>query len=161
MSGQMVVLDTGPIRELITYRAVHDLGFARLRAQLQFLSEQSAHSKFIKFLSSYRTKVTSPSVVVELYHWIRKTDRTGHNRLWSLVHDEFKGMEMKEDLVALLEMPLDLVTRCGPADISLLILAQRHLPLDPMVVTIETELAAECSRARINAIRVQDIISQV
>ncbi|HWZ43152.1 MAG TPA: hypothetical protein VNW97_06730 [Candidatus Saccharimonadales bacterium] len=161
MSGQIVVLDTGPIRELITYRAVHDLGFASLRAQLQFFSAPSAYSKFTKFLSSYRRKVTSPSVVVELYHWIRKTDRTGHNRLWSLVHDEFKGMGMEEDLVTLLEMPLDLVARCGPADISLLILAQRHLPSQPMVVTIEAELAAECFRARINAIQIQEILTQV
>jgi hypothetical protein len=154
----MLILDTGPIRELITFKAVFGLGFMGLKRELHFLLGQTAYETFTRFLLPFRAKATASGVVVELHHWIRNTDRTGQVRMWSLVYDEFLAMGMDEQSVKLLDMPRDLVARCGPADISLLSLAKRHAPSGPLVVTIERELAAECQRAGIRALRVEDIL---
>ena len=80
--------------------------------------------------------------------------------MWSLVYDEFVRMGLDEQSIKLLDMKndLNLVARCGPADISLLSLAKRHASSDPLLVTIDRELAVECSRSGVRARRVEDIL---
>jgi hypothetical protein len=52
--GRLLILDTGPLRELVTFRAVFDLRFEKLRNQLIFLSHPLAYDRFSRFLASFR-----------------------------------------------------------------------------------------------------------
>ncbi len=142
----ILILDTGPIRELVTYRAVNDLGFMNLRHQLKHLSSIQAYQNCGRFLSSFRRKMTSASVIAELNCWIRGTRRAGQRQIWQLVHDEFNNMGMEEDIVRFLEMSLDLVTSHGPVDASLVEIARRNLVRNPTVITIDDRLRAECKK---------------
>src|SRR5579862_541991 len=120
MNHDLLLLDTGPIRELVKYQVVHTLGFEKLRRDLEFFLDSSAFDRFGRFLAPFRQKVTTTSVIVELYHWVRKTDPPGRARIWSLIYDEFTRMGIKEHTVKLLEMRTEIVARCGPTDCSLL-----------------------------------------
>ncbi len=85
MNHDLVLLDTGPVRELANHRAVEALGFEALRRNLNFFLDAAAFDRFGRFLSTFRQKVTTTAVIVELHHWIRKTESAGQSRLWALV----------------------------------------------------------------------------
>jgi rRNA-processing protein FCF1 len=154
MRYQLLLLDTGPIRELVTYRAVHDSRLKHLQGDLSFLWERSEYDRFSLFLSRFPKRATTSSVVAELYRWIR--DKPRRLELWELIYDEFKRMSMQEEVVKLLEMQPELVAQCGPADVSLLSLAQRHAVTNPTVLTKDRELWSACRGAKIDAIHVDD-----
>jgi hypothetical protein len=145
-----LILDTGPIRELVTYRAVNDLRFMSLRKELEHLSSLEAYQNCGHFLSLFRKKMTSASVIAELNYWIRCTRREGQRQLWQLVHDEFDNMGMEEDIVRFLEMGMDLVTKHGPVDASLVEIARRNPVHNPIVITIDDRLRAECEKVPIS-----------
>ncbi len=154
--GGLLILDTGPIRELVSFHAVDQFGFGRLRADLLFLKDTESYQTCGEFIASFRQKTTSASVVAELNYWIRKTDPPGQIRLWNRVYDEFRRMGMNEEVVRLVEMHVGLVTRFGPVDVSLIELARRHASLRPVILTTETRgFYDECVKAglRIRAFR--------
>jgi hypothetical protein len=157
---KLLLIDTGPLRELITFRAVFNLGFERLRKDLLFVSDVLSYETFGQYIGSFQTKSTTASVIVELDRWIRKTHSAGREQIWSLIYDEFRGMRMEEQIVKLLDMPMELVTRCGPTDVSLLTLALQQFDSEPVVLTIDRELVSECSNARIHTIQIQEIIGR-
>src|ERR1700691_2685612 len=101
---ELLILDTGPIRELVLFHAVDQLQFEGLRGNLKWIVEQDAYIRCTQFIGSFHRKTTSASVVAELNCWIRETDRTGRERLWNQVFDEFRGMRMDEEVVKLLEL---------------------------------------------------------
>jgi rRNA-processing protein FCF1 len=145
---------------LINFQAVFTLGFKSLREQLRFVSEKLPYEELGRYIGSFQNKSTTSSVILELDHWVRKTDRSGRMRIWSLIYEEFQRMGMAEQTVKLLDMPLDLVARCGPTDVGLLTLAQQQSVLDPVVLTIDQELRSECLRAEIRAVDIHEIIGR-
>ena len=154
----LLILDTGPIRELILFHAVHDLGFRSLSPQLSPYFDHSAHEHLSHFLGLFRERTTSASVVAELHRWIRDhTDPSGHRQLWERIYHEFRNMGMNEEVIKLLEMPISVVAAHGPIDASLLELAKRHLNRNPVILTLDGYLHAECTKARIKS----DLLIQV
>jgi hypothetical protein len=146
---ELLILDTGPIRELVLFHAVEYFGFERLRSELHFIESPESYSRCGEFIASFRKKTTSASVVAELHYWIRATERTGQERLWNRVYEEFREMGMDEQLVNLLKMDVGLVARFGPVDVSLLEIAKRQASLSPLVLTVDNELWRECWRAEL------------
>jgi rRNA-processing protein FCF1 len=155
---QLLLLDTGPLRELVTYRVVYDLNLIHLRGELLFLQQSTQYRRFSVFLSRYSEKSTTSSVVAELYRWIRD-NKQQISPLWKLTYDEFKKMGMEEEVVKLLEMQRDLVAQCGPTDAGLLSLAQKYAASNPTVVTIDRELWSECKKAKVDTIHVDEIMN--
>lgn len=155
--GTLLILDTGPIRELVLFHAVDQFRFERLRSELQFIKDPDSYERCTKFIATFRRKATSASVVAELNYWIRQTDRTGQGRLWSRVYEEFRGMGMDEEVVRLIDMELDFVERLGPVDVSLFELARRHVEHNPLVLTIDSRLCDECRQARIAVSLIQEV----
>jgi len=143
----LLILDTGPIWELVLFHAVYAFGFERLKRELRFITDVHAFDKCGQFIASFRRRTTSASVVAELHHWIRRTQPQGQLKLWNRVYDEFRGMGMDEEVVKLLEMDPEMVTSFGPVDVSLLRLAQRYLMDVPVLLTVDQPLFGECEKA--------------
>jgi hypothetical protein len=159
----LLILDTGPIRELVTFHAVDQLGFESLGRELRFINDRESYDRCSKFVASFRRKTTSASVVAELYHWIRDTGRAGQARLWNRVYELFREMGMDEEVVRLVEMAsademgLALLTRLGPVDVSLMGLARRHAKVDALVLTTDGPLCDQCERAGFPACHLRDV----
>lgn len=147
----ILIMDTGPIWELILYRAVKELGFAGLKRNLTYFVDSEAYETCGNFLSSFRKKTTSASVVAQLHTFIRGTDRQGRRQLWAQVYDEFEKMGMDEDVVRLLDMDPDLIAKYGPTDVSLLEIARRNLKQRPVILTLDSPLHSECRKAGIQS----------
>lgn len=156
---ELLILDTGPIRELVLFHAVDQLQFERLRGNLKWIVEQDSYIRCTQFIGSFHKKLTSASVVAELNCWIRETDPTGRERLWNQVFDEFREMGMDEEVVKLLEMDIRSVTTFGPVDVSLLKLARRHERLSPLVLTIDSGLQGACEKAGLRVRHLREITS--
>ncbi len=156
---ELLILDTGPIRELVLFRAVRRFGFESLQDDLRFIKNKDSYDRCGQFISLFNRKTTSASVVAELHHWIRTTERTGQEKLWNRVYEEFRGMNMDEEVVKLVEMDISLVARFGPVDVSLLELARRHARRDPLVLTIDSRLHSECNRAGIGVSLLYEVTS--
>ena len=162
---RFLILDTGPIREMVTFHAVEQYGFEGLRGELQFIRDSESYALCSKFIASFLRKTTSASVVAELNYWIQRTDRTGRVRLWNRVHEEFREMGMDEEVVKLLEMAsgeevsLALLTRLGPVDLSLMHLARRHGKEGALLLTSDRPLCTECAQAGVHVVHLQDVIS--
>ena len=146
----LLILDTGPIRELILYHAVYDLGFQSLSPQLNPYFHRSAYEQLSNFLGLFRERTTSASVVAELHRWIRdQTDAGGHRQLWEQIYQEFRNMGMNEEVIKLLDMPIGVVALQGPVDASLLEMARRHLDRNPVILTVDSWLASECKKTQV------------
>ena len=164
---ELLIFDTGPIREMVTFHAVEQYGFERLRGDLQLIRDPRAYSQCSKFIASFRRKTTSASVVAEVNYWIRGTEPTGHARLWNRVYEEFREMGMDEEVVRLLqmvsadEMGLALLARLGPVDVSLMGLAGLHAGKSPLVLTTEGELCRECERAGLHVFHLRELVLMV
>ena len=144
----LLIIDTGPIRELILFHAVYDLGFQSLRPQLRPYFDRRAYKQLSRFLGLFRERTTSASVVAELYRWIQGLpDPSGHQQLWERIYQEFRNMGLNEEVVRLIDMPISIVAEHGPVDASLLELARRHLSRNPAILTVDSWLARECGRA--------------
>jgi hypothetical protein len=163
----LLILDTGPIRELVAFHGVYEFGFESLRRELRFINDRESYGRCGKFIASFRMKTTSASVVAELNYWIRNTERTGQERLWNRVYEEFRDMGVDEEVVKLVEMAsagemrLALLTRLGPVDVSLFGLARRHIRESPLVLTMDGELYGECRRAGLHVSLLQELMLMV
>jgi hypothetical protein len=145
----LLILDTGPIRELVLFHAVHRFRFETLRSELRLIANLESYDRCVNFIGSFRSKTTSASVVVELNNWIRQTESTGQEKLWNRVYDEFKGMGMNEEVVKLLDMNFAMVKDLGPVDVSLIKIAERQAGRNPLVLTIDDKLRGKCEGAGI------------
>lgn len=157
-SRELLILDTGPLWELLLFDAVHRLRFHSLRKHIEYLSDGERFSGFSRFVSVFRHKSTTPSVVAELSAKIVRTDPSGRLKMWIQLRDEFVNMGMDEEIVKFLEMPIDLVGRYGVVDQSVLELARRHARFRPQIVTVDGKLAAECRRAGLQAFHLSEIL---
>jgi hypothetical protein len=164
---KLLILDTGPIREMVTFRAVELYGFERLRDDLQLIRDTDSYGRCSRFIASFTRKTTSASVVAELNYWIRKTEPSGQERLWIRVYEEFREMAMDEEVVRLVEMAslgetgLALLTRLGPVDVSLMGLVRLHAKDGPLLLTTDDALCRECERARVHASHLRDVTLMV
>ncbi len=145
---KLLILDTGPIRELVLFHAVDEYGFESLRPDLKYILDRDSYIRCTKFIGSFCNKTTSASVVAELNYWIRETERTGKEKLWNRVYEEFRGMRIDEQVVKLLKMDIRQVTTFGPVDVSLLEIARTNRKLSPLVLTVDGPLHRECKLAR-------------
>lgn len=68
-------------------------------------------------------------------------------------------MGLEEESIKLLEMNREIVGRCGPADCSLLHLAEKHVTRNPVIVTIDSRFQQECSSAGIQTVHLQEILA--
>jgi hypothetical protein len=163
----LLILDTGPIREMVTFHAVEQYRFERLRDELELIRDLDSYGRCSKFIASFREKTTSAAVVAELNYWIRKTEPTGQARLWNRVYEEFREMGMDEEVVKLVEMAssdrmgLALLTRLGPVDVSLMGLARLHAKESPFIMTTDDPLCRECERAGLPVSHLRDITLMV
>src|SRR5579859_737142 len=154
----LLILDTGPIRELVLFHAVSEYGFESLRRTLRFIKNPESYNKCSEFLASFRqVTTTSASLVVELYHWIRETEPNGQSRLWRRVYEEFQNMGMHEEVVKLLDMDAGFVTRFGPVDGSILALARRHASRNPLILTTDSPLYSECQKSGLRVSHIHEI----
>lgn len=158
LGARLLILDTGPLWELLLFQAVHQLKFERLRGELHYLLDEERFFRLSTFTSKFQRKTTTPSVVAELGFKVLRTDPGGQIRMWSRLHDEFVNMRMDEEIVRFAEMPLTLVAKCGVVDCSVFELGRRHSELRPQILTIDGELRAECRRAGLQALHLSEII---
>jgi hypothetical protein len=159
---QLLILDSGPIRELVLFHAVSVFGLRNLRKELRFIRDQEGYDKCSQFVASFQTKTTtSAAVVVELYQWIRHTEPHGQYKLWERVYDEFRNMGMDEEVIKLLDMDPPFVVRFGPVDASLLQLARRHLARNPVILTTDGPLYGECTKSGLNVSHLDEIAARL
>lgn len=153
-----LLLDTGPLWELILYAAVHDIGFALLDPDLQYLRSAEQYKNLTAFISQFRHRMTTPHVVAEISARIRDFKKGGEN-LWKVVYAEFTKMGMDEGTLKLLSMPEDLVVSMGAVDVSLLKVAANLEPGTFTVLSIDRGLIAECKRARMPAQHLWEVVA--
>lgn len=153
-----LILDTGPLWELILYAAVHDLGYARLEPDLQFLRSGEGYRNLTAYLAQFRYRMTTPHVVAEMSARIYREIKNGQEEVWKLVYSEFTKMGMDEKTLRLLLMPEDLVVSMGVVDVSLLKVASSMEPGSSTVLSIDGDLIAECRRASLLAQHLSEII---
>lgn len=156
---KLLILDTGPIRELATFKAVRDLGFRGLERELSILAAPDDYKKCSDFIGSFQTKLTCPGVLTELHKWIRETDPDGQSDLWSVVRDEFSRMNVVEELVTLLDLGHDLLWEFGPVDASLVTLAQRYSSQRPVILAKDEPLNRPCRKAGIEILQIYQVVS--
>jgi len=135
----------------VLYRAVVELGFTGLRRNLTHFLGPAEYESCGGFLAGFARKITSASVVAELYRHIQKTEPQGRRDLWEQVYEEFDRMGMDEAVVRLLAMAPDLVSVHGPTDVSLVEIARQNVALRPVVFTLDSRLHEECIKSRIKA----------
>jgi hypothetical protein len=147
----VLIFDTGPLWELVLYRAVQTLGFEGLRPRLGLLQTDTYYSKLTDFIRQFRDRTTTPQVVAEISAKVQQTEKQGQADIWSVVYGEFRSMGMDERLLKLLEMPQELVADFGAVDASLLKLGSSYAPGTSLVLSIDGALIAECNRAGVAA----------
>ena len=86
-------------------------------------------------------------------------ERKGRSAIWGLVYNEFHQMGMDEGLLKLLEMPRELVADIGAVDVSVLKLGLSLRPPEPLVLSIDSHLIAECNRAGVSAKHLWEVIA--
>ncbi|HUY14794.1 MAG TPA: hypothetical protein VMX16_14370 [Terriglobia bacterium] len=157
--GRLLILDTGVIRELATFRAVHEFHFERIRRDLRFIKTPHAYEGCARFFDQFLRKTTTASMVAELHYWIRDTDQNGILRLWDLVYSEFRSLAMDEEMIKILKMDINLVARStlGPVDVSLIEISRQHFSEGALILTIDSELHGECLRAGLPAKHLAEI----
>jgi hypothetical protein len=147
----ILIFDTGPLWELVLYRAVQTLGFEKLRAQLLHLQSTSYYENLTEFIGLFNERTTTPQVVAEISGRIMRTEEHRQADIWAVVYGEFSSMGMDEKMLRLLEMPQELVAHFGAVDVSLLKLGSSYAPGAPLVLSIDSSLIAECNRAGVIA----------
>lgn len=156
---QVLIFDTGPLRELIVYAAVHQLGFHSLNGDLRHLREPGQYSRLTEFVRLFPQRTTSPHVVTEIGAWIARTSKPGQTAMWRIVRDEFISMGMDETALKFLDMRFDLVTGKGIADASVVHLGLKLAERKPRVLTVDSGLVSECKKSGISAVHLYEVIA--
>jgi len=156
--NQLLILDTGPLWELVLYRCIDQLRFESLKPDLTHLRERHHYNSLTQFVGSFRRRTTTPGVVAEISRRIRNTPKQGHPQFWRLVRTEFFQMRMDEELIKLLDMPLDLVAAFGAVDASVLKLGLLHSASHPCILTGDEALLRECQNHRLHAIHIREVV---
>ena len=158
MAPQTLILDTGPLWELVLYSAVHDLGYASLDPDLKYLRSRERYDRLTAFIAQFGNRVTTPHVVAEISAWTIRKIQFGRDRFWKVIYSEFRRMGMDENTLTLLSMPEDLVISLGAVDVSVVKVASALGPGNSTVLSIDGSLISECKRARLPTQHLLEII---
>jgi hypothetical protein len=156
---KVLIFDTGPLRELILYEAVHAAGFKRLAPNLSHLRSDADRDRLSLFISGFQDRTTTPHVVAEISSWILRTISQGRADFWPVVYREFQGMGMDERLIKLLEMPRDAVAELGAVDTSLLKFGSTFDLGTPVVLSIDGSLIRKCNQSGITAVDLWEVLA--
>ena len=156
---RILLLDTGPLRELIVYAAIRDLGYSQLRRNIEYLRSVENYENLTTFISLFRRRVTTPHVISEISAWIIRTIDSGRLRFWGLVFDEFMKMGMDEETLSLLKMPPELVASLGATDVSLLKVAASFEAGASITLSVDGALIKECIDAGLSAIHLWEVVA--
>lgn len=156
---KILLLDTGPLRELILYGAIRDLGYRQLRRETEYLRSEKNYENLAAFISLFRRRVTTPHVISEVSAWIIRTIDFGRERFWGLVFDEFIKMGMDEETLSLVKMPLELVSSLGATDASLLKVAASFEPGSSILLSVDGAVIKECKDAGLSAMHLWEVIA--
>lgn len=159
VESEILLLDTGPLRELILYAAVENLGFASQERNLQFLHSEGRYKNLAAFISNFKERFTTPHVISEISTWIVRNFDTGRSDIWRLVFDEFRRMRMNEETFELLKMPVELVSQIGAADVGLVKIASRLAPRASTILSIDGALIAKCKDAGLQAMHLWEVVA--
>jgi hypothetical protein len=159
IDSKVLIFDTGPLRELILYEAVHALGFKRLAPDLIHLRSDADRDRLSQFISGFQSRTTTPQVVAEISSWVFRTDSQGRENIWAVIYREFQGMGMDERLIRLLEMPRDTVAQLGAVDVSVLKLGSSFDPGAPLVLSIDRSLIAKCNQSGVTALHLWEVVA--
>ncbi len=66
-------------------------------------------------------------------------------------------MGMTEEMIPLVAMDIDMVTRFGPTDASLVELARRHQSEHPVVLTVDRKLCGHCRKVGLGVRLLQEL----
>jgi len=66
-------------------------------------------------------------------------------------------MDMHEEAISLISMDVDMVTRFGPVDASLIELARRHRERHPVILTVDSGFHGQCLKAGFGARLLQEV----
>jgi hypothetical protein len=155
----ILIFDTGPLWELVLYRAVHNLSFEKLNSELHHLTTVASYDNFSRFVASFSQKTTSPHVVAEISSKVIRTAKHGQEDIWTMVYNEFSAMGMDEKTIELLQMPKELVAKLGAVDVSVLELGSSFAPGSSIILSIDNTLIAECNRAGFSAKHLYEAIA--
>src|SRR5258708_1521232 len=134
--SRVLIFDTGPLWELILYRAGEG-GFRR-GLKLQFLQEKTHHDRLAHFLDMFPKKTTTAHVVAEISGHIKRRLDVRKEDFWKIVFDEFEGMRMGEHLIKLLDMRERVIEVDQDAvDASVLQLGLNLHQENPTIFTVE------------------------
>jgi hypothetical protein len=151
LDPHVLIFDTGPLWELVLYRAVETLGFKNLRTQLGHLQSVSYYENLTQFIGLFNERTTTSQVVAEISAKVMRTEEHGRGDIWGIVYNEFSAMGMDEKILRLLDLPQKLVAHLGAVDVSLLKLGSSYAPGAPLVLSIDSSLIAECNRSGVAA----------
>jgi predicted nucleic acid-binding protein len=154
---ELLILDTGPIREFVLFNAVYSDGFESLRSELRFFHDEAAVQKYQLFVRSFVRRVTSASVVAELHNWIKH--KRDAKSLWKQAYEDFRERKIAEEVAPLLTMDIDLVASVGPVDASLIAIALQSQQQKPAILTIDDELLGRCSSPGIDVFHIWDVLA--
>jgi len=154
-----LIFDTGPLWEFILYQAVHNLRFHRLEPDLKYIQTTLQYARLSSFIDSFAKRTTTPQVVAEVSYWIEQTEGRGRREIWGLVKDQFRNMKMDEDLVRLLDMPIETLHDFGVVDTSLLQLGLSLSYLRPTILTIDGPLLGKCNSERLVSVHLAAVLS--
>jgi hypothetical protein len=152
-----LVLDTGPLWELILYSAVHSRGIESLRPNLQHLQSDSSYQKLSRFIASFPKRTTTAYVIAEISAHIIRTKHMRKPELWGLVYSEFSSMGMGEEILRLLELRQELVAEIGAVDASILSMGKKIGQRESLVLSIDFPLVRECKRAGVEAMHLTEV----
>lgn len=159
MERKVLIFDTGPLRELILYEAVHTVGFKKLAPDLTHLRSSTDRDGLSQFVSGFQNRTTTPQVVAEISSWILRTIFQGRADVWAVVYREFQGMGIDERLIKLLQTPRDDVVELGAVDASLLKLGSSYDPGAPVVLSIDASLIKKCNQSGVAAVHLREVIA--
>lgn len=151
---KLLIFDTGPLWEYIIYSAVKERAFASLTGQLRDVKNKAQFDRLEFFISQFPGKTTTPHVVTEISRRILKTKQAERERrgIWESVYGVFAKLGMREELIMLATMPLELVGRLGAADVSLIQVGRELVRTRRKILTVDGPFVSECFNAGVQAV---------
>lgn len=157
-----VILDTGPLLDLLLYRFWSEQGRpvdeTRLICSKQF---SVTPLQLFRFLGSCRRIVLVPGVIVEIGQLGRNEIVGSLARFWRFTIRELELMRIDEKWTRFLLLDRQVVEQFGPTDAALIRCAQElseeHIP----ILTHDQPLWGYCRKTRISCMVTSEILSSV
>ena len=156
-----LIFDTGPLWEYIVYSAVNRRAFTSLSGELRDVKNRAEFERLEYFISRFPARTTTPNVVTEISRRILRTKRAERERkaIWETVYRVFADLDMREELVMLATMPLELVGRLGAADVSLIQLGKTLVKTRRKILTVDGPFVSECFNAGLQAVVLSNLMA--